>query len=96
VRGRLAAHLAKLIVADYRQGTILRAAGPLRSWVLNAVWARHQPLELEIDLIAGHVQTTGVAPAAQFTAEAAQRKAGGTCDTARVFVAPAPRRSRHC
>jgi hypothetical protein len=39
------------------------------SWVLGASWLPHQRLELENDLIAAHLLTTGTAPAAQFLGE---------------------------
>jgi hypothetical protein len=67
VRNRLAAHLGKTASPATEQGSILRAAAPLEgSWVLNGAWPAHQRLELETDLIAAHLLTTGLVPPAQF------------------------------
>jgi hypothetical protein len=67
IRSRLAAHLAKISDPKNRQGQVFGHAGPLQcSWVTHAAWRTHQRLELETDLIAAHVLTTGLPAAAQF------------------------------
>jgi hypothetical protein len=64
---RLLAHFAKTRVPDHAQGQLFAAAAPLEcSWVVNDEWHSHQRLELENDLIAGHLHVTGEIPVAQF------------------------------
>lgn len=66
-RGRLAAHLAKARFTAGAQGEIFAGVSSLEcSWVVGDAWLPHQRLELENDLIAAHVLSTGTAPAAQF------------------------------
>jgi hypothetical protein len=65
ISARVAAHLAKSRIAGHRQAPMF--AGPLIcSFVANPTWLDHQRLELENDLIAAHVLTTGRVPSAQF------------------------------
>jgi hypothetical protein len=67
VRHRLVAHYRKLAGPEQRQGDIFRSAGAFEaSCVLNDHWLGHQRLELETDLIAAHVLSTGTVPPAQF------------------------------
>jgi hypothetical protein len=67
VPDRPLAHLGKIRQADHRQGPIFAAHSRLEwSAVVNEDWHQHQRLELENDLIAAHILTTGEVPAAQF------------------------------
>lgn len=67
IRARLASHVGKVSDLTHRQGEIFRRAGQLEvSWVTDDAWADHEQLELETDLIAAHLLTTGVVPTAQF------------------------------
>lgn len=62
---RLAAHAAKASLLDHRQGSLL--GGRLEaSWVALPDLESQQLLEVENDVIASHILTVGVAPAAQF------------------------------
>ncbi len=66
LRARLRRHVAKVRDQDDPQGGIFAAAPALAcSWVIGD-WLPHQRLELENDLIAAHILTTGGVPAAQF------------------------------
>lgn len=61
------AHLAKTRSINDPQGTVFGGQARLEvSWVLNDRWLPHQRLELENDLLAAHVLTTGENPAAQY------------------------------
>ena len=62
---RLANHLGKANKTAHRQAPFFRV-GLECSWTINAVWLRHQRVELETDLIGAHVLSTGQAPTAQF------------------------------
>lgn len=65
VRARLLAHLLKGGQPTHRQSTLF--AGPLEySWVLGSSWFPHQRLELENDVIAASILSTGTIPQAQF------------------------------
>lgn len=67
VPARPLAHLAKASLPDHAQGGIFADQARLEcSWVLDEAWLPHQRLELENDLIAAHLFTTGQVPAAQF------------------------------
>jgi hypothetical protein len=63
---RLDAHLAKAQMASHRQSAIFGRPGLECSFVVNDEWYDHQRLEIENDLIAAHVLTTGLVPEAQF------------------------------
>ena len=52
----------------HRQGSIFDRGGLECSFVLNDEWFDHQRMEIENDLIAAHVLTTGEVPEAQFIA----------------------------
>lgn len=61
------AHFEKTRRADHRQGPTFSAPSRLEwSAVVNESWLPHQRLELENDLIATHILTTGEELAAQF------------------------------
>ena len=62
----MTAHLAKARVEGHRQGSIFDRGGLECSFVLNDEWFDHQRMEIENDLIAAHVLTTGEVPEAQF------------------------------
>jgi 5-methylcytosine-specific restriction protein A len=48
-------------------GQVFAAAAPLRcSWIVNDTWLSHERLELENDLVAGHLLVTGEIPDTQF------------------------------
>ena len=65
VRDRLLAHLLKGGQPTHRQSALF--TGPLEcSWVLDSSWFPHQRLELENDVIAASVLSTGTIPQAQF------------------------------
>ena len=65
IRARLAAHLGKVNRPTARQSEWF--AGPIESsWVVHTAWYPHQRLELENDLIAAYLLTTGDVPPAQF------------------------------
>jgi hypothetical protein len=67
VANRLIAHAGKIRTPGHAQGEIFAAAAPIEcSWAVNDAWLAHQRLELENDLIAAHLLTTGQVPAAQF------------------------------
>ncbi len=67
VPSRPLAHLGKTRRADHRQGPIFGTQNRLE-WAaaLNEDWLPHHRLELENDLIAAHILTTGDVPVAQF------------------------------
>lgn len=61
------AHLAKLRNPAHAQAQIIAAQTRFEcSWVLNEAWLPHHRWELENDLIAAHLRTTGEIPTAQF------------------------------
>lgn len=65
VRAGLSAREQKARDPWYAQAALF--AGPIEcSWVLNDSWYPHQHLELENDLIAGHILATGAIPPSQF------------------------------
>jgi hypothetical protein len=67
IRARLMVHWTKAVSGVGTQGRVFLAAAPLEaSWVLHSAWHHHERLELESDLIADHLLTTGHVPAAQF------------------------------
>jgi hypothetical protein len=67
VRCRLAAHTARAKLPADTQGKIFSGVSNREcSWVFNDSWPPHQRLELENDLIAAHILSTGAVPAAQF------------------------------
>lgn len=67
IPARPLAHLAKLRAPVHNQARILAAQTRLEcSWVLSDFWLSHHRLELETDLIAAHLWSTGEIPAAQF------------------------------
>jgi hypothetical protein len=67
VKQRLVAHHRKLADPAHRQSETFLSAGAIEaSWVLNDGWLAHQRLELETDLIAAHMLSTGTVPPAQF------------------------------
>jgi hypothetical protein len=67
VSARLLAHWKKTRTPGDPQGKVFGAAGRLEcSWVLNEGWMPHQRLELECDLIGGHLLATATVPPAQF------------------------------
>ena len=67
VAARLIAHWRKAHLSGNPQGDVFGSARRLEcSWVLNGEWHSHQRLELECDLIAGHLLATGAVPPAQF------------------------------
>jgi hypothetical protein len=66
IKGRLLAHLVKGADDGHRQREMFSEPGTLEcSWVAGN-WRKHQRLELENDLIAGHVLVTGKITGAQF------------------------------
>lgn len=67
VPARPLAHLAKVRDLGHEQGRVFAAHTRFEcSWVLNENWLSHHRLELENDLIAAHMLSTGKVPAAQF------------------------------
>jgi hypothetical protein len=67
VAARLLAHWKKTRTPGDPQGDVFGSAGRLEcSWVLNGGWLSHQRLELECDLIGGHLLATAAIPPAQF------------------------------
>jgi hypothetical protein len=67
IRERLGAHVLKARVPNHRQSAFFADPGTLEtSIVISDAWYTHQRLELETDLIAAHVLTTGMTPAARF------------------------------
>ena len=65
VQARLSAHLGKVGQPSLRQGSVFAEAMEC-SWVVGSSWWPHQRLELENDLIAAYVLSTGTIPHAQF------------------------------
>src|SRR5690606_38464891 len=66
IGSRLKSHLAKRRIGDHAQGRLFASSALAGSWVVNETWEPFQRLEFETDLIAAHVVSTGVLPAAQF------------------------------
>jgi len=64
VRARLSAPLGKVGQPEHRQGSIFAGAMEC-SWVVGSSWLPHHRLELENDLIAAYVLSTGTIPQAQ-------------------------------
>lgn len=66
IRSRLIAHYFKAQHQTGEQGRIFGSSSSLYcSWVINNSWLMHERLELENDLIAGHLLYTHKIPAAQ-------------------------------
>ena len=65
VRARLLAHLLKRGQPTHRQSALFTGS-LVCSWVIVSSWLPHQRLELENDLIAAYVLSTGTIPQAQF------------------------------
>jgi hypothetical protein len=68
IRARLAAHLRKTVDPHSAkpQDLVLREQRPLECSTVVGSWQTHQRRELETDLIAAHILSTGAVPAAQF------------------------------
>lgn len=67
IAARLAVHLRRTRDVDDVQGRIFNPAVHLEcSWVINAIWVKHERLELECDLIGSQVLITRAIPTAQF------------------------------